>query len=312
MRLDHAIEALATRQHALVAVFQLFALGLRREEVHRLSTGDRGWHRLTPRVLARSGSPETPDRRMMAALLDTSPGAVIAGTTAAHLWGAPGYRVEPVHVTRHRGVSRRRSPLARVHEVVDLRPEHVKLVRGIPVTAPARTVFDLASLVHPGRVERFLDWCWSERLLDGTQLLRTVQALATRGRTGSTLLRELVATRGPGYVPPASGLERRFEQVLGERGVAGFLRQVDCGGEQWDGRVDLRHRDLPLVVEIHSERYHTALADRAADAARRRRLEGAGFRVVEVWDTEVWHDPEVAARRVIEARDALWHARRAG
>jgi very-short-patch-repair endonuclease len=300
MRLDRSIEALATRQHALVAVFQLYGLGATATEVSRL-TRARGWERVTDRVLARAGSPDTLERQLMAAVLDASPGAVLSCTTAAHLWGAPGFRSTPVHVTRHRGVSRRGTPLATVHEVVDLRPQHVKLVRGIPVTSPTRTVFDLASVVHEGRVERFLDWAWSERLLDGAGLLRTVRELAKRGRTGSALLRQLVADRGPGYVPPASGLERRFEEVMGRHGLAAYRRQVDCGGEDWTGRVDYRHRELPLVVEINSERYHAALVDQRADAARREALERAGHEVVVVWDVEVWHEPLVAVARVRSA-----------
>ncbi len=305
MRLDHDIEALATRQHALVAVFQLYGLGASATEVARLISGRRGWEPVTARVLARTGGADTIERRLMAAVLDASPGAVLSATTAAHLWGAPGFRSSPVHVTRHRGVSRRASPLAKVHEVVDLRPHHVRLLRGLPVTSPARTVFDLAAVVHPGRVERFLDWCWSERLLDGAALIGTVVELAKRGRTGSALLRELVAARGAGYVPPASGLERRFEQVLGDRALGSYRRQVDSGGEAWTGRVDYRHRQLPIVVEVHSERYHTALVDQAHDQARQEQLGRDGFEVVVVWDVEVWHEPDTVGARVRAAEELV-------
>ena len=311
MRLDSAIEALATRQHSLVAVFQLYGLGATATEIARLRDGTSGWEPLSPRVLARTGSAATVQRGLMAAVLDASPGAVLSSTTAAHLWGAPGHRAAPVHVTRHRGVSRRGSTLATVHEVVDLRPHHVKLLQGIPVTSPTRTVFDLASTVHPGRVERFLDWCWSERLLDGAGLLVTVQELAKRGRTGSALLRELAAARGPGYVPPASGLERRFEQVLAQRGLGSYRRQVDCGGTAWTGRVDYRHHELPLVIEINSERYHSALVDQRADLERRRQLERDGFEVCVVWDLDVWHHPDTVADsvRAAEARVRACHRR---
>jgi very-short-patch-repair endonuclease len=311
MRLDHDIEALATRQHALVATFQLYGLGATATEVSRLRSGGRGWHPVTERVLARTGGAETLEQRLMAAVLDASPGAVLAATTAAHLWGAPGFRPAPLHVTRHRGVSRRPSRLAKVHEVVDLRPHHVRLLHGIPVTSPGRTVFDLASVVHPGRVERFLDWCWSERLLDGRALLDVVVELAKRGRTGSTLLRELVAARGIGYTPPASGLERRFEQVLGERALGAYRRQVDSGGEAWTGRVDYRHRELPIVVEVHSERYHTALLDQAHDRSRQDQLGRDGFEVVVVWDVEVWHEPDTVVARVRAAEELVRARRRA-
>jgi very-short-patch-repair endonuclease len=237
----------------------------------------------------------------MGAVLDASPGAVVSHPTAAHLWGAPGWRADPIHVERHRGVSRRRSGLARVHEVTDLLPQHVRLIDGIPVTSPARTIFDLAGMVHPARVERLLDWCWAERLVDGRTLHRTLDELAERGRPGIATMRELLESRGPGYVPPASGLERRFADIVDTPLLPPMRRQVDLGEATWTGRVDFAAERVPLVVEVQSERYHTALVDQAADAARRARLEADGFEVVEVWDREVWHEPQVVLDRVSRA-----------
>ena len=124
-------------------------------------------------------------------------------------------------------------------------------------------------------------------------------------------MRELAEARGPSYVPPASGLERRFVKVLQDHGLPSMRRQVDTGGEEWDGRVDFRDESLPLVVEVQSEKHHTSLVDVAADAARRDRLEGDGFTVVEVWDTAVWHDPRDVAEQVRAGRREARAARRA-
>lgn len=146
---------------------------------------------------------------------------------------------------------------------------------------------------------------WNERLLDGRTLDRTVVELAVRGRTGSAIMRELAAARGPDYVPPASGLERRFMQILSARGITSMRRQVDCGDDEWAGRVDFRDRDLPLVAEIHSEKYHTSLVDRAADAARLARLEAAGLKVIVFWDTQVWHAADTVAGQILDARRQL-------
>jgi hypothetical protein len=41
-------------------------------------------------------------------------------------------------------------------------------------------------------------------------------------------MRELDAARGPGYVPPASSLEQRFQEITIER----WIRQVDMGDEE--------------------------------------------------------------------------------
>ena len=301
MRLDDQLEALATRQHSLVAVWQLHGMGAASKEITRLRQGDRRWGRLTPRVLTLRGVSDSDDRQLMAAVLHASPGAVVSHGAAAYLWGAPGWKAAPSDVTRHRGVARLGSPFGPVHEVIDLLPNHVRLVRGVPVTSPARTVFDLAARSHPARVERLLDWLWAERLLDGRTIDSTVAELATRGRSGSALMRELAEARGPSYVPPASGLERRFAQLILERGLPTMRRQVDTGGEEWAGRVDFRAVDLPLIVEVHSQRHHTSLVSVADDARRTASLIASGFEVVVVWDTEVWHEPAIVESRVRDA-----------
>jgi hypothetical protein len=287
MRIREACNELAGEQHGAIGIWQVRALGGSRDQVFSLRRSG-GWEERTKRVLVSRSAPATERQALMVASLDTSPGSVIAGPAAARMWGAPQFRPHPIDVLRHKGIARRDSDVANVHEVVDLAPNHIKVVDGIPVTSPARTVCDLAGS-HPHLVERVLDRFWSERLLDGRTFRRTVEELKDRGRKGSTLFRELDAARGPGYVPPASSLERRFMEIC----VWPMHRQVDSGGEEWCGRVDFRHERLPLIVEIQSERYHTALVDKIADATRRAKLEAAGFHVVEIWDVDVWHRPQL-------------------
>jgi very-short-patch-repair endonuclease len=81
----------------------------------------------------------------------------------------------------------------------------------------------------------------------------------------------------------------------------GFRRQVNVGDGTWTARVDFLHEPSKTVVEIQSERYHTALTDRAADARRKERLERSGFTVVEVWDSELFTNPGIVVDRVLEA-----------
>jgi very-short-patch-repair endonuclease len=300
---EDAIE-LAAKQHGAVAIWQLRALGNLRQEVDRLRSSV-DWEPVSTRVLLRAGAPRTDEQRLMAAVLDVSPGGAVSGTSAAWLWGVPGFTPMPVHVTRHRGISRRSSKLARVHEVIDLHPTQVKVVRGIPVVSPARLVCELAGS-NPKRAERLLDWLWAERLVDGRTFHRTVEQLAVRGRKGSTLARALDAARGPGYVPPASGIEQRFQDIC----EFPMVRQVDVGGEEWCGRVDFKDPELPLVVEVLSEKHHASLVDTAADDARKARLRAAGFTIVEVWDFEVWHRPPDVRERIRAARWRLLSQRR--
>ncbi len=305
MRIEPAALSLSATQHGLIATWQLRALGATASEVDRMRRASMQWTPITNRVLARAGCAGTDDRALMAAVLDASPGAAISLRSAAAVWGAPGFRIQPIHVVRHRGISRRSSTLGVVHEVVDLLPQHIKLVRGIPVISPARTVCELAAILHPDHVARVLDRLWSKGLLDGATFDRTVRELAGRGRTGSTVLRELNAARGPDYRPPDSGQERRFEQIMEHHGEPPMRRQVDVGDEEWTGRVDFVDSELPLIAEVQSEQHHTSLVDRTDDARRLAALRAAGFHVLEVWDTQLWHEPEVVVEQVRQARRAL-------
>jgi very-short-patch-repair endonuclease len=83
-------------------------------------------------------------------------------------------------------------------------------------------------------------------------------------------------------------------------------RQVDSGGDRWTGRVDFRHRWLPLVIEIQSEKYHASLSDRRADALRTAQLRTDGFVVVEISDGLVWTAPATVVdlvRRAVTGTD---------
>ena len=105
------------------------------------------------------------------------------------------------------------------------------------------------------------------------------------------VLRDILDERGDDYVPPATGLEGRFAEVIRDACLPEMDRQLDLGDDHWCGRVDFFDRTRRLVVEVDSEKYHSALSDVRADAERAGRLERAGFTVVRVSDGQVFHRP---------------------
>ncbi|HEU5083941.1 MAG TPA: hypothetical protein VFU14_11420 [Acidimicrobiales bacterium] len=86
--------------------------------------------------------------------------------------------------------------------------------------------------------------------------------------------------------------QQRWEQVVGDL-AAHFRRQVVLGDGAPIGRFDQVHRHRPLVVEIHSEKFHTMPSDIADDARRAEQLVDAGFCVVVYWEYDIWHDARV-------------------
>ena len=122
-------------------------------------------------------------------------------------------------------------------------------------------------------------------------------------------MREVLEIRPVGYAPPESNLEGRVQEIMRDHDLPVVLRQVELGGREWLGRVDFVGVDLPLIVFVDGERWHSSVLDKAADARQQAELEAAGFVVVRIQEWEVWHDvPAVVAR----IRAGWSCARRAG
>ena len=294
---------LAERQHGLLAREQAVELGwsMRR---WRYATERGDWELLTERVARRVGAPETDLQQALAAVLDCGPRTYLSHDSACAHWGVPGFELLPAHVIVVRQGRQTPSPLAIVHRPRLLPEPFGTVLDGIPVVRPALMVLQLCQTTHPKRAERALDTAWSKRLLSGPAVRRELDAVLGRGRPGTVLMRDLLDRRGDDYIPPASGLESRFESVLEDRGIEPLRRQVDSGGATWTGRVDHRDAVLPFIVEIQSDRYHAALVDRQSDAARVAALEAAGFVVEQLSEHQVWRRPAEVVEAVRRGRSA--------
>jgi very-short-patch-repair endonuclease len=298
---------LAERQHAHVATYQLRDLGMSRQSIWRMRRSD-AWQAVTSQVLVRRGAPPTFPGRLMAAVLDGGPAAFLSVAAGATYWKLSGFgmlHLRQIDVSRPRGGSRRPSALARVHEVRDLGPGHVLVLDGIPVSSPARVVFELAACLRLDRAERACDSALAKNLTTIPLLRQMLDEWADRGRAGTVAMREILERRPLGYVPPATNLESRFRYLAEKHGLGSFRRQVDLGGEEWVGRVDFLSERCPLVVEVQSEEHHAALVDELADARRFKLLGDAGFRVEPVWDHELWGDYGPAMQRIRRAQAEL-------
>jgi very-short-patch-repair endonuclease len=295
MELDGLLRELAEQQHGVIARRQARDLGagpghLRR----RLESPD--WETLTPVVLRLVGTARTFRQRAMAATLDAGAGAVVSHHSAAALWRLPGFPSGPMHLSRQFG----RSALATVHRAY-LPVSHVRLMENIPVTGVARTIFDLAGVLHPSRTERALDNALARRLTTMADLHQVADVLVANGRAGSAVMRRLLAERDASYVPPESNLEHRFESILRAAGVEIPLRQRDVGGAEWIGRADYLDPGRKLVVEIDSDIHHSTPVDAGADGERDVAMTCAGYTVLRIKEFDLWHRPEEVVRRFVAA-----------
>lgn len=290
---DHALRQIAEQQFGLVRRVQALDAGFSRHQLRRL-TGS-GWSRENAQTMRLVGAPRTEAQLALAAVWAHGEFAALSAESAAAWWQVPGFELEPLHVLRRKDATSRGGD--RRHESRELPTHHIQVHRGVPVTTPARTVFDLAGCCHPKRVERALDTMWARHLIDAVSLGDIVAELARRGRCGSTLMRELLAQRDREYRAVESGLERRFVQIIESAGEEPFERQVVLGDQHGPiGRVDFLDRPRRLVVETDSDLYHSSPSDRANDARRDGRLREAGFDVVRIGEAELEQPHRVLAR----------------
>jgi very-short-patch-repair endonuclease len=297
---ETALLALAARQHGLAHRKQFDELGVDRASFRNLIERER-WVWRSCAVLQLRGTPSTIEQKAMLAVLDLDPkGAALSHQSAAARWGIPGFSVVPLHVTGTRERGRRGGHVGVVHQPRLLLSDHVLMLDGIPTTSPTLTLFGLASVLRwDEQVARAVDNALAMRLTTVARLHDVLKRTARRGRRGVALMRQLIEARADGYQPPASGMERRFDQLAHRAGRWNFVRQVNVGDEyDWLGRVDFVDRERKVIVEVQSDRYHTALLDKQRDRERIAALRAAGWIVIEITEHELWHEPDKVIARL--------------
>ena len=289
------LRALASNQYGLFTLPQATGAGVSYQAVRsRVRTGV--LEQLSAHVLSFAGTGSSFRRRAMAGVLDAGEGAVLAGMAAAALWQVPGFPRECIDVL----VPPTRAPnpkLANRRTSAFLPAEAVRL-HGIPVLTPGAVVLDLVFQLQWERLRRMVETLAAEGLLTTAGFHDLAErALAGRPR-GAATIRELLAQYPRDWAAPASGLERRFLQILDDAGFERPLVQVNVGdARSWIGRIDVKDPRRPVLGEVNSDRYHASPLDAAADAERYAALQAAGFTLAVVAEREVWYQPNVVVER---------------
>lgn len=268
------------------------------------------WECLTSRLLRMHGTPRSEAQRALAAVLDVGPDAALHGPSALAWYGMRGFDLSELHVACPRASKSRRTELARLHQLRDLRPHDIRIVRGVPTETALRAIWSESTRYSPPRLHelgvrrigRLLDDAHVRGLVTWAGLHELVTDIHERGRAGSTIMRELARTRHPGTSPTESRNEDRLEELLQLAGQRPLHRQVVVGGREAIGRSDFRDDRLALVVEVNSIRYHSSPSDRSADQQRYGRYQEAGFTVVVVWEDDIWSAPSSTVGVVVEGR----------
>ncbi|HWJ62949.1 MAG TPA: DUF559 domain-containing protein [Acidimicrobiales bacterium] len=292
----------ARRQHGLFTREQFDGLGLPRSTLRVLL--ETGWCSKVARGVYRvEAAPRTRAQALLAAGLAHRPVAPTCHEAAADLWGVPTFSTAlPSVLIEH--ARNRRTELGLVYGTLLLPKRHIVARDDIPVTTIARTLFDLAGILHEQRVGKALDFAISRKMCTLRQVNQVFFALAGQGRRGTVAMRTLLEERGEGYVPPATELERIGRKVFVEGGLPTPEFEVHLGDDDLIGRVDCYWREARLVVELDGARYHDGLSARESDRRRDNRLMAQGWRVLRfTWD-DLTLRPVETVRTIRAALDA--------
>ena len=289
---EHAIAAIARRQHGVVSFDDLVGLGLSRSAIRtrvasgRLRRVHRGVVAVGPLSLTRRG-------RFMAAVLACAPAAAVGYRCACepHEVLSPHGRLIDV-VTQDRRARRRDG--IRVHTSTTLAPHDVILIDNIPCTSLARTLLDIAEHGPRRDVERLLDRAEQSQILD----MRAIDDVLERanGRRGAKLLRAVVTEHRVASTLTRTDLEEAFLTISRAAALPPDAANVWIAFPEGDGaEADFVYGKRNLIVEVDGRDPHTTRKAFRSDRRRDPRLMLLGWRVVRFTWQQVTFEPAYVA-----------------
>jgi len=155
-------------------------------------------------------------------------------------------------------------------------------LRGLPVTAPARTLFDLAATGYR-QLERAFGDAHAQRLVNA----REIEDLLERAgpRAGTRALRALQSDNASGFT------RSKAERILRE-----LIRAANLPWPRFNARlvgyeVDAVWPDRRLVVEVDGYAYHGHRAQFERDRRKDLALTAAGYRVIRISWRQLTQEP---------------------
>jgi predicted transcriptional regulator of viral defense system len=279
---------MATQQHGVVSIRQLERLGFGSRSVHREGAAGR-LHRLHRGVYAVGHRRLSWHGHCLAAVLANSP-SVASHFSAGWLWGLLLNRPSgKYHLTTPN--ARHSKPQFVLHRAA-LADEDRDLVEGIPVTALARTLLDLAAEVSLDRVVRFLARAEADQRLD----LRALRSILDRcgNHPGRRTLRTALDVYDPDLAITRSGLEREFRDLVVRAGLPAPAMNFAVAGYE----LDAYWPDERFAVELEVFETHGNRASFEADPVRQEELLLVGIASIRVTGPRLGREPETVTERV--------------
>jgi very-short-patch-repair endonuclease len=173
----------------------------------------------------------------------------------------------------------------------------------------ARTIIDLAAVVHRDALELALDAALREGLVSVPRVLWRLESLGGRGRPGCAALRELLVERQGATGRSESALETKALRLIRRARLPEPVVQHRVrDGRRIVARLDLAYPEHLLAVPLDGWRHHASRSAWQKDLAARARLAAMGWRVVVLTWSDVVHRPDESAellRRALSAGSSM-------
>ena len=284
---DRAVGAIAAAQDAVVTFEQLRALGLGRGAI---------FHRTTRGVLVpmhvgvfRWGPLQSMWTLVRAAVLACGTDAFASHHALLGLCDVRPLPPGPVDVTvvgrrvRQRGV--------RCHTTNTLHSCDRRLLRGIPVTSPARALLEVAGELTPRELANAVEQAQIKHLVTKAEIIDAIDR--SPRRRGAAALRELAE-------------DAQFTRSRAERKLLALLRAAQLPEPVFNAmvvgwEVDALWERERVVLEFDSYRFHATRAAFERDRRKTSELTRGGCLVLRSTWTELTKQPYVLIARVAEA-----------
>jgi hypothetical protein len=278
--IDRRLAAVAARQHSLVSLDDVITAGGTKSHANdRVRSGR--WEPVHPGVYRIAGVPWTYEARVLGLVLAGGPGAIVSHMCAARLLGF-GFPHADAEISVPRGRNRRIAGV-RVHESTDLERCAVRLVDGVPVTDPARTLLDLGRYIGPQALRRAVEQARRDGLVTWTDLIRCLSVHARQGRHGIRRLRLVIATGMQCDEVTDTDSELMALTLIRESGLPEpTLHHRIYDGDQLIAELDFAYEDLLVAFEIDGT-VHLDPEVRKKDDARDHELRRRGWTVRRIW-----------------------------
>lgn len=258
---------------------------------------------ITPGVYRVRGAPWTRLASRHAALAIAGPGAVLADWSAAEVLGFAAARPGPIRVLVPHGrrTTAVHQTLVTIRRTRRLDPTDLAGSAGVPTTAPARTLLDLAPSVEVPALAELT----TEAIRRAGLTLQDVERILRRSPRvpGGPRLREVLRlldddgdlTRS---VVEVTALAALLDAGLPRPQLAYIVRSPEGAVL---AEVDLAYPEHRLAIEIDGYRWHSSPARKRADEERQNRLVLAGWTVLRFSAAVVRAQPEALVASVARA-----------